>query len=252
MTRLAPHPPLIVAHRGFSARCPENTLASFAAALEVGVDGCECDVHLSSDGVAYLLHDHNLRRTTGCDAPAEALRYEEIAALDAGSWKSPEFSGERPPTLAEALRQHHGRGLLVIELKGGADHDAMARTVLSVIAEGDALGHCSVIAFDLDLVAELARREPRIPCLWLLSAVPADEAERRALCLRALAAGQRGLSVHHAALDPAFVRLAHRLALTVWTWTINDQVSLDHALDCGVDGLCGDDPAWLRASLPGV
>lgn len=243
--------PLTIAHRGFSARCPENTLVSFEAALAEAIDGCECDVHLSADGVAYLLHDHSLRRTTGRDVPAEALRYAEIAALDAGSWKGPEFAGERVPTLSDALRAHLGRGVLVIELKGGSDHDLLARTVLSVIAECGAQGHCCVIAFDLDQVAAVARLEPRVPCLWLLSSVPAGEAERRELCLRALSAGQRGLSVHHAALDAQFVRLAHSLALTVWTWTINDQSALQHALNCGVDGVCGDDPAWLHASLPG-
>ncbi len=97
--------PWVVAHRGYSARYPENTLCAFEAAIDAGADVVELDVGLSADRVPFVLHDATLERTTNGRGPLHAHRATELEALDAGSWFAPEFAGERLPTLQAVLER---------------------------------------------------------------------------------------------------------------------------------------------------
>ncbi|MBZ0251997.1 MAG: hypothetical protein K8I02_01540, partial [Candidatus Methylomirabilis sp.] len=92
---------LRIAHRGASGECPENTLAAFGRALEIGVDMVEFDVHLSRDGVPVVIHDDDVRRTTDGRGLVKDLTLAELRRLDAGGWKDARFAGERIPTLEE-------------------------------------------------------------------------------------------------------------------------------------------------------
>jgi glycerophosphoryl diester phosphodiesterase len=95
--------PLLFAHRGASALAPENTLAAFRLARELGAPGLELDIHLCATGELVVVHDHSLKRTAGRDALVADLGWPELAELDAGTWFGPEFSGERLPLLAQVL-----------------------------------------------------------------------------------------------------------------------------------------------------
>ncbi|MBQ9939724.1 MAG: glycerophosphodiester phosphodiesterase [Oscillospiraceae bacterium] len=90
-------------HRGWRAKYPENTLVSFKAAIEYGVDAFEFDVHLTKDKVPVIMHDANAYRTCGEDVFLRDLTLEEVKQLDAGKKFSAEFEGERVPTLKETL-----------------------------------------------------------------------------------------------------------------------------------------------------
>lgn len=102
----AAFPPLpstpTVAHRGFSAAAPENTLSAVMAAIEVGAQGCEFDIYQSKDGVVYLNHDGKLKRTTGLDKTCAEATFEELRQLDFGAWKGEQFKGEKLTTYDEA------------------------------------------------------------------------------------------------------------------------------------------------------
>ena len=87
-------PPIIVAHRGNSRYAPENTLAAFREAIEIGAGAIETDLHLSADGYPVLMHDDLLDRTTSGKGAISACSLEELRALDAGSWKSPDYCAE--------------------------------------------------------------------------------------------------------------------------------------------------------------
>ena len=110
--------PFWIAHRGAGKLAPENTLAAFRTGLGLGWRAFECDVRLSADGQAFLLHDDTLERTTSGHGPAHALPWAELARLDAGGWHSPAFRGETLPRLQDvaALLQAQG-ALLNIEIK---------------------------------------------------------------------------------------------------------------------------------------
>lgn len=95
--------PRLIAHRGLSAAAPENTIAAFEAAAAAGFTWVEFDVMLSSDGVAMVIHDESLRRTTGAEGRVPETTAAALQRLDAGAWFAREFAGARVPTLAEAL-----------------------------------------------------------------------------------------------------------------------------------------------------
>ena len=94
---------LLVAHRGASAVAPENTMSAFRRAIEAGADAVELDVQATSDGQLVVIHDSTLDRTTDGTGAVFETDAATIAGADAGSWFSPDFAGERVPTLEEVL-----------------------------------------------------------------------------------------------------------------------------------------------------
>ena len=95
---------LILGHRGARGHAPENTMASFQAALDMGADGIELDVQMTKDGKVVVCHDHSLERTSNGSGWLVEHTREELRALDFGSWFSPQFAGEKIPTLREVLQ----------------------------------------------------------------------------------------------------------------------------------------------------
>ena len=125
-----------VAHRGASAYAPEHTLAAYRLALEQGADFVEQDLAVTKDGVLICLHDPTLDRTTDVETRfpdrstevvyegrrrtvwlANDFTLAEIKTLDAGSWFSPRFAGERVPTFDEAVALVKGKAGMFPELK---------------------------------------------------------------------------------------------------------------------------------------
>ena len=93
----------LIAHRGFSAIAPENTLSAFRSAIGGGADGIECDVQLSCDRVPIIFHDPGLERTTNGRGEIKKQTLKQLKALDAGEWFGSEFAGEKIPTFQEVL-----------------------------------------------------------------------------------------------------------------------------------------------------
>lgn len=120
----------VIAHRGFSAVAPENTLAAVRAAIEVGADMAEIDVTLSADGHVVVIHDETLDRTTDGRGEVADFRLAELKTLDAGAWFGPRFTGERIPTLDEVLAEVRGRILLNVEIKS----EAVGRGIVDEVA----------------------------------------------------------------------------------------------------------------------
>ena len=111
--------PLVIAHRGDSAHRPENTLASFASAVELGASLVEFDVQLTADGHVVVLHDPEVGRTTNGKGDVRQMKLSDVRGLSAGYSErfGDEWAGERVPTLAEALALLHGRARVMIEIK---------------------------------------------------------------------------------------------------------------------------------------
>lgn len=100
------HPyPLISGHRGANFIAPENTLASADSCIRLGIDFMECDVVMSKDSVFYLLHDSLLNRTTNGSGPIGEWHSRDLDTLDAGSWKGPEWKGQKLPRFSELLER---------------------------------------------------------------------------------------------------------------------------------------------------
>jgi glycerophosphoryl diester phosphodiesterase len=107
----------IVVHRGANKRAPENTLAATQKCIELGVEYVEIDVRMSKDCVFYLLHDKTLDRTTNGSGPINEMLSTQIDQLDAGSWFSNEFAGEKVPRLEEYLNEINGEVKIYFDVK---------------------------------------------------------------------------------------------------------------------------------------
>ena len=116
--------PLIIAHRGASNLAPENTLASFRLAKELGADGFECDVQLTKDHKLVIAHDFFTDAHTGVKGDIYDMTFDELRQLDFGKWKSPEYEGEKIPTIEEVLDLGKDMKMMHIELKPYLDRDA--------------------------------------------------------------------------------------------------------------------------------
>lgn len=124
---------VIIAHRGFSSKAPENTPAAFDLAIQSGFPNIELDVQLSSDGVPVIIHDTTLDRTTNGLGNVANYNLEALQQLDAGTWFDPKFKDERILTLDELLDNYTHKAHLHIELK--SDEPELPIKVADTLAE---------------------------------------------------------------------------------------------------------------------
>lgn len=229
----------LYAHRGASAEAPENTLAAFSRAVEVGADGVEFDVHLSADGVPVVLHDDTLERTTDGAGPVARWTADGLGELDAGSWFAPEFAGEQLPTLEATLTLLAGRVRLNLEVK-----DRRAGLAVIELLERFPGGDVVVSSFDVELLTGLRCAAPDLPLAVLLD----DGNWRRAL---ARAESLRACALHPRAdlVSRPLLAACRRLQLPVIPWTVDDPSLARSLARAGVAGIFTNDPAGLR-TLP--
>jgi glycerophosphoryl diester phosphodiesterase len=145
----------VCAHRGASDTHPENTIAAFREAIRLGAQMIEFDVALSKDGKMVLMHDHKIDRTTNGSGKPEDWLLADLKTLDAGSWKNKRFTGERIPTLGEALDFMPRNIWLNVHLKGGAElAEKSARLIASKNRLDQAFPACRANAASAARVAE--------------------------------------------------------------------------------------------------
>jgi len=238
--------PHIVAHRGLSYAAPENTLAAYQMAIDSGAEMAECDVHLSQDGVAVLLHDDTVDRTTNGTGLAADKSLAELQSLDAGGWKDPAFAGERIPTLAEALRFVRGKMRFIIEIKGNTMGPAVLRAMRDV---GSSPEEVLIISFYYTAITDIRALDNRLPAAWLWEGLPDDESDREALFERALQAGVEGIGLPRQCVDQRFVNSAHEHALQVFVFTVNEEEEMRRIAALGVDALITDRPDLAQRTL---
>jgi len=229
----------IWAHRGASARSPENTLAAFFAALEDGADGIELDIQLTRDGVPVVLHDATLDRTTDGRGRLNRWLLRDLRRLDAGSWFDDRFAGEPVPLLEEVLSLFGGRLRLNLELKDGA----AARPVLDLVRR---FPRAEVVlsSFNRRLLRQLRQHDAGLPL-----AVLTDQRFWRPALAAARRLGAESLNPRVSLVGPALVAACRRRGLAVVPWTVDGDGPLRRMRRFGVDGLFCNDPAAARRGL---
>ena len=166
---LSPQGFLVIAHRGASSYAPENTIAAFDLALQMGARHLELDVHLTRDAYLVIIHDDTVNRTTNGTGPVADQTLAALQTLDAGAWFGEAFVGARIPTLAEVLTRYQGRAHLHIELKGHTAH-LPQRTVDLVRAHGMAL-HVTFTSFQHTHLQTMRAYAPELPTGWLVGEI---------------------------------------------------------------------------------
>lgn len=168
--RMTPQTIRIAGHRGHSAGAPENTLAAFRMARELGGEGvtCETDLALTSDGEFVLIHDETVDRTTDGHGLVRNMTYSQLAKLDAGRWLGAEFAGEPVPRLRDALQLAREVGIIYqVELKIYDRDDVIFPKLRALIDELGCAGLLQFSSFDFVQLRALKKAIPDVPTVGL-------------------------------------------------------------------------------------
>ncbi|MEU4241495.1 glycerophosphodiester phosphodiesterase family protein [Actinoplanes sp. NPDC026619] len=225
-----------IAHRGYSAVAPENTLPAFAAAVRAGATHVEFDVRTTVDGVPVVIHDRTLDRTTTGEGHVWEATAAEVLALDAGSWFSPAYAGVRVPTLIETLELLAAPGpALLLEIKPPATLD-QAKAIVELVAERGLLDRTIVQSFDPDVVALAGQAAPDVRRGLLRMSFESDAVDLS----RELGVVCCNPPVDDVLAAPERVAELAALGIEVMPWTANDIDRWAALADAGVAGLITD------------
>lgn len=240
--------PQVIAHRGASHVCPENTHAAFAHAIELAADGIELDLQLSRDGAVVVYHDRTLRKVGHGSRRIGQVDLAELLTLDVGSWKHPRFAEERIPRLEDVLDRYGRRTRLLLELKVEADETPARRRRL-VAATVDAIAarrlqpHVHVLSFDAAMLRAARRRDAGLGTVLDVDRPPPIEALGRALSgIDVLCPPARHVT---AALGAAVRQRGRQL----WVYRCDTDAAFARARGAGVAAAMSDRPDWLRAKV---
>ncbi len=222
----------ITAHRGASAVYPENTMAAFYGAKELGADWIELDVQQSKDGQIIVMHDTNFKRTTGVDAGAWELDYKEIVALDAGSFFDAEFAGERIPLLYDvALFAKENQIKLNIELKPTGHETDFEQNVLDVIYRAGIEEFCVITSQVYQVLENVKAYDPSMKTVYVMSLAYGN--------INQLAAADH-FSVEATSATRNLIARVHNAGKQIYVWTVNTKETIDKMIELGVDNIITD------------
>lgn len=235
-----------IAHRGTPRRHPENTIAGFEKALQLGCDGVELDVQLTRDEVPVVYHDRTLARAGGGRKRVHRLDLDELRRLDAGARFEGARRRHRIPLLEEVLEKLAGRTRLMVEIKtregkaGAERHLQLAERVAGMLRE---LSDVWVLSFDADVLHAVAREAEQLPrVLNLRPRLPGHAAKLRRATPQVVDADVRGLS-------PAFGRRVRRDGRRLWSFTCNTPAHVRTARAAGAVAIISDRVDWLSHQL---
>jgi glycerophosphoryl diester phosphodiesterase len=240
--------PRIFAHRGGGSLAPENTLAAIRLGQALGYRGHEFDVKLSKDGVAMLLHDDTLERTTSGTGRAADRPWSELVRLDAGGWHSEAFRGEKLATFAEAAALLRSKDTMAnVEIKPTPGFEVETGRVVAHEAArhwADAVTPPLLSSFSFEALMAAKAAAPSLPRGWLAEEFTPEDWDR----LEALAA----VSFHtdHRKLDRAMIARLHERGYRVMVYTVNDEYVARELFAAGIDGLFTDNLRQFAETFP--
>jgi glycerophosphoryl diester phosphodiesterase len=244
-----PHHSMVLnfAHRGASHDAPENTLAAFRLAREMGADGVELDVQASKDGEAVIIHDFAVDRTTDGQGLVRDKTLAELKELDAGSWFDARFAGQRIPTLQEVIVEVGHHLLLNIELKAkGLDNPDLVAEVVRLIEDHNLIHRAIVSSFNPFALRRVKRLNPRINTgLLYFFDLPANLVRALLIAL----ADPDALHPEKRLVTQKYMTWAKERGYRVNVWTVDKPAKMKHFIALGVDGIITNHPDVLRKVL---
>lgn len=230
--------PTVMAHRGLSADAPENTLYAFSDAISVGADFIELDVQQTRDGVLVVMHDSNLKRTTGVNKDIWDVDYADIQNLDAGSWFDPAYANARIPTLEETLQFVDKRAKLDIEIKPTKHgSDTLEQDVAELITRYQYTDACYVTSFSYGSLKKVKEANPEIRTGYLMSV-----AYGQFYSLKYADA----FSLNKVFVTSQVVNAAHQQGKQIFAWTVNSMSEVRSLCNLHVDSIITDDPVMVQ------
>ncbi|OXM85335.1 glycerophosphodiester phosphodiesterase [Paenibacillus rigui] len=229
-----------LAHRGASHYAPENTLAAFYKGLDLGANGLETDLRRSKDGVIILHHDDRLDRTTNGTGHPSDYTWKQLQKLDAGSWFSDGYIGERLVCLDTFLQAFGRKPIhLALELK----ELGLEEEVLHALEKHEVTGNITITSFQDEILQAVRRVDGTIRLGHLVQHWDEQHLER----LKAIGVIQ--ICPRADAVSEEKVRLLKQQGFEVRAWKVNSEALMEHCLHCGIDGMTINFPDKLAEAL---
>ncbi|MGB3459245.1 MAG: glycerophosphodiester phosphodiesterase family protein [Halobacteriota archaeon] len=230
----------VSAHRGSSYRAPQNTISAFLAAIEDEADYIELDVQETRDGVVVVLHDANLLHVSGVDRNIWDLNYSELQEIDVGSSFSPEFAGERVPTLEETIDVTKGKIKLNIELKIYGHQKHLEEEVVKLVEEKGIEDQCVITSLDYNALKEVRRLNQDLKIGMIITYLIGEYSK----------SDVDFYSVEpHLVLTKKFMLDAHADIKDVYIWSLSPREDVSQYVDLGVVNIINNDPVMVRELL---
>lgn len=239
-----------IAHRGASGQAPENTIAAFDRSIAYDADFFELDVQMTKDGKLVLIHDTTVDRTTNGTGAVKDLTFDEIRALDAGSWFDASFAGEKVPTLEEALDRYQDKIGILIELKDPHLYPGIEQKVADALIERNLHQAENIIvqSFNWDVVQSFHDILPAVPTGVLVSSGQTIDGEITNEQLMSFSAYADFVNPNKSLLNQDTVNRIHEHELKTWPYTIKDRKWVERLMGWGVDGIITDYPIFVNTT----
>ena len=232
--------PVIIGHRGASLHAPENTLAAFKLAMDQSAAAIEFDVKLTCDQHVVVMHDPGVARTTGGQGLVSKLSLDEIKRLDAGTWFSSDFNGERVPTLKEVFDTVGRKILMNIELTNyTTPSDPLVDRVIELVIQN---GLEDRVYFSSFLATNLIKARKLLPGCGIGYLTSAGPARLLQLIFQPPPRSIDSLNPYYGAVSQRMINREHGLGRQILVYTVNDPDEMRKLFKLGVDGIFTDDP----------
>lgn len=233
----------IIAHRGACKLAPQNTIAAFEKALEFNVDGFENDVHLTKDGEIVICHNYEIDRTSNGNGKISDMTLDEIRSYDFGSYFSPEFAGEKIPTLDEFLEVSRNLEIVNIEVKTPEVPNDLVKKTLDRVKAFNMESQVVMSGFSKELMMQSKEICPEVRTAFLYDMSSADleavSEEPVEFCKK------YNFDILHPMLffiTPELITKCHSAGIKVNAWTVNVKEGMEQLEALGVDGIITDVP----------
>ncbi len=235
--------PLIIAHRGANREAPENTLSAFQKAKELGADGVELDVMPSKDKVLVVTHDETLHRLSGVHGWVKHHTLQELKKMDFGSHFSPQFSGEKIPTLEEVFDLLKHDMIINIEIKGtNLRNDGREEKLVSLIRKWNLVDQVVVSSFNIFALHRMEQIAPEIKRGYLFFEKQWGLSRRAGW---AFYFHPFSLHLSQALVKNGTLQKYHQKGYQCWVWTVDEEEESKKLMEQGADAIITDEPAKL-------
>jgi len=243
----------IIAHRGSSFISPENTISSAKLAIQENADALELDIHLTKDNQIVVIHDSNIKRTSGINKKVMDLTLLELKKIDFGSWKNKKWENEKIPTLKEIFNIVPKDKTIFIEIKSGPDCLSIIKKL--ILNENILDSQIVLMDFNFETVLKAKSMFPNVEVLWLCEfELLATPKKKKFLLDKIIDISVQnkidGINIENVRqLDVNFIKKTHENGLKCYCWTVDNYKRAKYLMDSGINGIATNKPGWMKLKL---
>lgn len=244
----------VISHRGANLVAPQNTLPAFEKSIEIGVDGFETDIHLTSDGVPVVCHNYTIDETSDGTGEVNKMTYDELRAFDFGSYFHEKFKGTKAPSLEEfyTLCESADIEIMNVEIKPPLDGnmEIVAKTIDAAKAHG-LFDKLLISSFSADVLVECKKVDPQCKTGFLYAPNKTHFYKEMVFGYVKFAKKIKAdyLHPHFSAVTKRYCKKLHENGIGINVWTVDKPSTITKMMKCGVDGLITNDPETCKALI---